>query len=462
MVFSVDHPHNESVFSPRFLIGFFGIPRPIRTVGSFGRVGCVSCLVIFGFLPIAHAAPSPLTYRHLHHLFTVPVYEMRAWVGEEEVWTFRGHAIMPPQELRAEGDTVPPLPTGYERTLRASWNRTAIEETLRRRIADHFDQEPGSVSIDRTASGAIVFEGVGFPGRAVDLAAASLLTVAALESGATDIILPVIETQPAVIVRDPALRAQGIRALVTVGESNFAGSTLNRVHNISVGLRRFNGHLIAPGETFSFVETLGRVDASTGYRKELTIIGERTVPDYGGGLCQVSSTAYRGVWEYGFPIIRRKNHSYAVSYYAPQGTDATVYPPYVDMQFSNDSPGALLIQTHMDPETHRAYFLYYGTRDNRTAHVAGPYTWNHKSPPPPRTEQTTQIAPGTQRKVGEAVPGMDVAWFRILRKDGKENIEGTYSVYQARPLFWQIGVASLTSGTGSLTDAPAGEEMLSD
>ena len=117
-------------------------------------------------------------------------------------------------------------------------------------------------------------------------------------------------------------------------------------------------------------------------------MGEHTLPEYGGGLCQVSTTAYRGVWEYGFPITGRRNHSFAVSYYAPHGTDATIYPPHTDMKFLNDSPGALLLQTYH--ENDRAYFIYYGTKDDRTAEVIGPYTWDFRPPPPDRTDYTTE------------------------------------------------------------------------
>jgi vancomycin resistance protein YoaR len=231
----------------------------------------------------------------------------------------------------------------------------------------------------------------------------------------------------------------GITEVVTVGESNYAGSPANRRHNIATGLARFNGHIIPQGTVFSFGETLGRVDGSTGYRKELVIKGEKTEPDYGGGLCQVSSTAYRGAWEYGFPIKQRINHSYAVSYYGPQGTDATVYPPNPDMKFENDGPSALLIQTHHDEDDH-AYFIYYGTKDKRRSSVYGPFIWNRTAAPPDRTIMTTELPPGERRKVGDRHPGMNAAWVRYTTlDDGTELEDTTVSIYQARPLFYEVG-----------------------
>jgi vancomycin resistance protein YoaR len=189
------------------------------------------------------------------------------------------------------------------------WNRDAIGKTLTAKIASDFDRRAGSVEISRNATGAIVFSGAALPGRHVDIEKTIDLTIAALDADVSTIVLPVIIEEPSVKVMDDELISMGIRDVVTVGESDFSGSTPNRRHNIRTGLAKFSGHLIPKGSIFSFDETLGPVTAATGYVRELVIQGDRTIPDYGGGLCQVGTTAYRGVWEYGFPIKQRKNRS---------------------------------------------------------------------------------------------------------------------------------------------------------
>ena len=322
--------------------------------------------------------------------------------------------------------------------MQPAWERSAIERTLREDVLPFIEREAGTVTIAKSATGMILFEGIGFPGQRLRMEEAVDLTIAAIEQDIADIFLPIDETRPTVIVQDPELKTQGITELVTIGESDFRGSPINRKHNIALGLYRFNGHFIPQGTTFSFNEVLGPVNEKTGYRKELTIKGDRTLPDYGGGLCQISTTAYRGVWEYGFPIAQRRNHSYSVRYYAPYGTDATIYPPDTDIKFVNDSPGALLIQTAKIDDN--AYFLYYGTRDDRSTELIGPYVWGTEQPPPPRTEYTTELAPGETKKIGEAVPGLKAAWFRIVTTGDEEVIEPYYSYYEARPLFHQIGI----------------------
>ena len=380
-----------------------------------------------------------LLYRYQHHLFTIQSGRYPEWRQSKEVWTFAGRPVKLPTEYRVDGDRVPKLPAGFERHEEVQWNRDAIRAVLAQSIASVFDRAAGDVTIRKSSTGSVVFDGVGLTGRSVDLDRAVTLTIEALTRGVTDITLPVREVQPQMTV-DSALQEEGIREVVTIGESDFSGSAWARRHNIGVGLARFNGVLIPKDSIFSFDEILGKVNAATGYLKELVIKGDRTEPDYGGGLCQLGTTAYRGVWEYGFLILQRKNHSYAVHYYSPQGTDATIYPPNVDVRFLNDSPGSLIIQTYADADDH-AYFIYYGTRDDRQAEVIGPYTWGSVAPPPDKVEYTTEIPAGTTRKLGERVPGIKALWYRIIaRASGVVQEDSVYSTYEARPRFDQIGV----------------------
>ncbi len=412
-------------------------------------LGIVGVVGILGIFPIsAEAATFNLTYHYKHFLYTIPVAKQKDWMSPQEVWMYNGRKITPPQELRVNGDHLPALPAGFQKKTESTYSRSAIARSINDLVAKNLNKPTGKVTISRSASGAIVFDGVGFPGRTVDLEGAIDMTIEALNTGTADIILTVAEEQPTVVVTDPELEKQGVKELVTVGESDFSHSPKNRLHNIAVGLSKFQGHLIPKDSIFSFNETLGPVDGSTGYLRELVIKGDQTVPDYGGGLCQVSSTAYRGIWEYGFPITQRKNHSYMVNHYSPQGTDATVYPGVIDMRFKNDSPGALVMQTYAENE--KAYFLYYGTKDARKADILGPFTWDQRSPPADKTQLTLDLKPGERKKVGERVSGARVAWFRTVEQDNKQSAEGFYSIYSARPLFYLVGTDKLpAAGSGS-------------
>jgi vancomycin resistance protein YoaR len=162
----------------------------------------------------------------------------------------------------------------------------------------------------------------------------------------------------------------GITSLIGEGRSNFKGSPKNRVFNIKVAIERFNGVLIKPGEEFSFVKILGDVDGEHGYLPELVIKKDKTEPEFGGGICQVSTTTFRAAIYSGLDITARRNHAYPVAYYNPQGMDSTVYIPRPDLRFINNTPGYILIQPRI--EGTELIFSFYGKDDGRKINIIGP------------------------------------------------------------------------------------------
>ena len=174
-------------------------------------------------------------------------------------------------------------------------------------------------------------------------------------------------------VNESNLDSLGIKEMISEGQTFFPGSTSDRLTNVRVGASKFNGVLLAPDETFSFGALLGEVGPAQGYRPELVILADHEEKQYGGGLCQVSSTAFRAALNAGLPILERHNHSFAVSYYtAPfgvPGVDATIFYPQVDFKFKNDTGHYILIQTIMQGTTLK--FQYFGTK-TKSGTIRGP------------------------------------------------------------------------------------------
>ncbi len=162
----------------------------------------------------------------------------------------------------------------------------------------------------------------------------------------------------------------GLKEKIGSGKSNFRGSPKNRIHNIHNATSKFEGIIIAPNETFSFVSTLGDVDESTGYKEELVIKDNKTFPEFGGGICQVSTTLFRSAVNTGLKITERRNHAYPVQYYSPQGTDATVYIPKPDLQFKNNTDKYIMLQPHIEGTI--LTFDIFGTSDGRQVKTEGP------------------------------------------------------------------------------------------
>lgn len=220
-------------------------------------------------------------------------------------------------------------------------------------------------------------------GMTLDLKASKELIEQSLLNGNPDrVILSVSTTEPKTKLSD--LNNLGLSELLATGQTDFSGSSASRIQNIRVGSSRYNGIIIGPGEEFSFNKYLGPIDAAHGYKPELVIKPEGTVPEFGGGLCQVSSTAFRAAFFAGLPITARRNHSYAVHYYEwiaddrPRavGLDATIYPGAQDMKFINNTPAAILIWTKVEGK--KLYFDFYGTPDGRQVAVEGPYEYDRQ------------------------------------------------------------------------------------
>ncbi|TXH07645.1 MAG: hypothetical protein E6Q06_02170 [Candidatus Moraniibacteriota bacterium] len=163
----------------------------------------------------------------------------------------------------------------------------------------------------------------------------------------------------------------GITELVGTATTNFRGSPKNRIYNIRRAVQDFNGIVIDRGATFSFVEYLGEVDGEHGYLPELVIKNNKTEPEFGGGICQVSTTVFRAALQSGLKIVERRNHAYPVQYYKPYGMDATIYIPRPDLKFVNNTPGAILLVPEIDGTL--LTFSMYGTRDGRTTTIDGPH-----------------------------------------------------------------------------------------
>ncbi|MGN7471173.1 VanW family protein [Brevibacillus sp. SAFN-007a] len=113
------------------------------------------------------------------------------------------------------------------------------------------------------------------------------------------------------------------------------GSSDARKHNIRKALKKINQETVKPHAVFSFNEEVGNANREEdGWKKAGAILNGQLVEDFGGGICQVSSTLYNAAQEAGMTIVERHNHSKSVGY-VPVGQDATVAYGVLDFQFRN-------------------------------------------------------------------------------------------------------------------------------
>jgi vancomycin resistance protein YoaR len=222
----------------------------------------------------------------------------------------------------------------------------------------------------------------------------------------------------------------GIKERIGRGESYYAHSIPNRIFNVGLAATRANSALIAPGEEFSFNKVVGEVSGATGYREAYVISGGRTVLGDGGGVCQVSTTLFRGAMSAGLPITERWGHAYRVGYYeqnSKPGIDATVYAPSKDMRFKNDTPGHILVQTINDPKTLHLVVEIYGTSDGRVATVSEPKIWGIAPPPPDIIQEDPSLPTGTTKQVDWSAGGAKTSFEYKVVRNGETLQEKTFT-----------------------------------
>ena len=237
----------------------------------------------------------------------------------------------------------------------------------------------------------------------------------------------------------------GIKELIGKGESTFHGSIASREHNVALTAAKLNGVLVAPGDVFSFNQTVGDISAATGFQAAYIIKDGRTILGDGGGVCQGSTTLFRAVLDAGLPILERQAHAYRVSYYeqnAKPGFDATVYDPTADLKFKNDTPGHILIQTKVDLVKNYLRIEFYGTGDGRKVSIGNIRLWNQTPPPPDIYQDDPSLPAGTVKQVDWKAWGAKAAFDWKVVRNGEVLQEKTFfSNY--RP--WQ---AVYLKGTG--------------
>lgn len=273
-------------------------------------------------------------------------------------------------------------------------------------------------------------------GKKLDIDKTYILLVETLNaySTGTTIILPVTTTLPKIKTSD--VNNLGITELLGQGVSHFAGSIANRIYNLSLASSRMNGVLIAPGETFSFNDSVGDISGSSGYKPAYVIKSGRTVLDDGGGVCQVSTTIFRAALNAGLPIVQRVSHAYRVGYYEqgfPPGLDATVFAPSVDFKFKNDTNYHILIQAYVSGNS--LYVGIYGTPDGRFVDMIKPTVTNITPPPPDLRQDDPTLSKGEIKQVDWPAYGATVSFNRTVKRGkevlSQETFRSNYKAWQA-------------------------------
>jgi vancomycin resistance protein YoaR len=309
------------------------------------------------------------------------------------------------------------------------------------------------------------------------------LIIASIAGSNRVLALPVREVEPQ--VTEANMHNIGLNELVAVGTSDFSGSAPYRVHNVGTGMQILNGILLAPDEEFSFNENIGSIDKSNGFVQGYAIIQNRTQLEFGGGICQDSTTMFRAAFWAGLPITERWGHSFYISWYDKYGLasygngpgmDATIFTGGPDLKFVNDTGHWLLIQSWSNPKTGVAQVEFYGTKPNREVMLSQRVYDRQPAIANPVFVADSKQPRGVIKQTDTARGGMTIDVYRTIVENGvRQKPELFRTKFKPWPNIYAVNPADMgpdgkpaiqpqseqpqaTPAPGAATPAPAPEQ----
>lgn len=225
---------------------------------------------------------------------------------------------------------------------------------------------------------------------------------------------------PAALTLDQAIES-GIVTVIgeyTTEFSNYEG-TENRNHNIKLAADILdNGIIEANGGTWHFNDRTGDTNEAAGFWAAGSIVEGEYVDSIGGGICQVATTVFNAVFEAGLPIDMRFAHQLYIASY-PNGRDAAVSYPDLDLWWSNDQPSDVLLDMSYTDTTITAklYSVYTGYT---VESVEG--EWREGAKYSTKFEEDPDLAAGSSYTKTTGVDGSSISVERIVKNEAGEVI----------------------------------------
>lgn len=257
---------------------------------------------------------------------------------------------------------------------------------------------------------------------------------ALLDPTQTEVVFPAIQEVPQVTLA--SLPRLGEVQLIATGVSTYYGSSPERRANIANAAKKIDGSVVAHGDNFSFLNSLGGITRSNGFIGGLVIKDGRTVDGLGGGVCQVSTTTFRAMYQAGLPVVERNQHSYRVKYYEPRvGFEAAVYDPGLDLRMKNDTGSTMVIRTVNNNRKSTLTVQIWGVKPQRTVKISKAVILASQPHPPAKYVDNPQLKRGVVKQVDWAANGYTLYITRVIKdangKVRKDRIDTKYKPWQA-------------------------------
>lgn len=225
--------------------------------------------------------------------------------------------------------------------------------------------------------------------------------------------LSVAEISPNTVSAD----LRDIDGIISIYTTEFDPANSNRVQNITLAAISMDHTLVRAGEVFSFNDRVGLRLAKNGYKEAPVFIDGKLVPDFGGGVCQVSSTLYNAVLLANLVIDERTSH-FRPPGYVPVGQDATVADNLLDFKFKNSLSNNIYLTVSVFKD--RVTVYVFGKRSTDLSDVRIVTTNKKIIEPNTIIKQDPTLELGKEVVEIEGQKGFEVSTYRIIVVNNQE------------------------------------------
>ena len=188
--------------------------------------------------------------------------------------------------------------------------------------------------------------------------------------------------------------------------------------NVRLACEAIDGTILQPGEQFSYNGVVGKRTPEKGYQEAPAYNAGETVMEYGGGVCQVSTTLYNACVAANFDYDDRTGHTFKPTYVTP-GQDATVSYDKPDFKFTNNTDKPIGIKMHYENRTVTAEIYGVPTLEEGVKRYLRSTCVETLLPPTPQYVEDPAVEVGAQVVVDPGTEGSVWYTYVVLEKDGQ-------------------------------------------
>ena len=323
---------------------------------------------------------------------------IRNWLTSKEEETVSGDLTLTAAELPT--DALKNSISQELEELAKEWDVPSKISTL-----DHYDNQKGQ----------FVFR-EGCAGSRIDRDQLANDILAAIHENRMDAVVEVQSHKEAPSISCDEVKAS-YKTLVTFTTETTDNDKRNT--NVRLAAEALNGTIVQPGEEFSFNSVVGQRTAEKGYQEAAAYNSGAVVQELGGGVCQISSTLYRVVFQSGMEVTFRRSHTFEPNYVTP-GQDAAISWEQPDFRFVNTSDKPIgILASYADRKATVSIFGVPVLEDGVVWDLASEKV-EEIDPPEPEYVEDPTLAPGTENTIKAATKGSRWDTYKVVYKDGQE------------------------------------------